>query len=63
MLMLGFYLYVLSPSPFLPLLGFKDLYLGSTFFNPSLLEHFFNISLTLTYELFFLAWLVKQQEV
>jgi hypothetical protein len=38
------------------------LYLGSTFFNPSLLEHFFNIFLTLTCELSFLAWLVKQQE-
>jgi hypothetical protein len=38
------------------------LYLGSTFFNPSLLEHFFNISLTLTCGLLFLAWLVKQQE-
>jgi hypothetical protein len=25
-------------------------------------EHFFNICLTSTFELFFLAWLVKQQE-
>jgi hypothetical protein len=60
--MLGFSLNELNPSPLFPLLGFKDLYLGSTLFNPSLLEHLFNISLTLTYGLFFLAWLVKQQE-
>jgi hypothetical protein len=60
--MLGFSLTELNPSPLFPLLGFKDLYLGSTFFNPSLLEHLFNISLTFTCGLFFLAWLVKQQE-
>jgi hypothetical protein len=62
MLYARFVLFELYPSPFFPLLGFKVLYLGSTFFKPSLLEHFFNIFLTLTCELSFLAWLVKQQE-